>query len=180
MIGALSRRVPAGAALALLLASTLATVASAQDPAPQPRSHISPLTVPAAAFLSDGVDPWDYIFEDGYVQGEGEEVHLVAPVYLPEGAKIRSLRAYIFDSENACDVGDEDVEVFLRRIALADGDVDIVAWTKSLGQSPNVEFTDCGSLSSDFAVVDNHEFAYWLDVKICSHIHRLYSVVIEY
>jgi len=47
--------------------------------------------IPAAAFLSDGIDPDGYEFSDGHIRGEGGEVHLVAPVYLPHGVKVRGL-----------------------------------------------------------------------------------------
>ena len=141
----------------------------------------SPLVIPAAAFLSDGIDPDGYEFSEGHIEGEGGEVHLVAPVYLPAGEVVLGLRAYVFDSTNSCDVGDEDVEVFLTRVALATGTSELVAITTSEGTSPNVEFTPTFLLYSSNATIDNNEYAYWADLKICAGAHhRFYALVVEY
>jgi hypothetical protein len=138
--------------------------------------------VPAAAFLTDGIDPDGFLFENGHIQGQGSVSHLVAPVYLPHGAQVSGLRAYVLDNSGSCggSADHADMVIFLSRVGLADGADVPVAITASDGASNSVDFTETLLVFPSNTTIDNNEYAYWLDLKICSVSHRLMAVVIEY
>jgi len=178
------RGLPEGVVVPLLL--LLAGPVCGEVPIPEgtvpTRAYTAPLVVPAAAFLTDGIDPDGFLFENGHIQGHGSVSHLVAPVYLPHGARVTGLRAYVLDNSGSCggSAANADIEIFLSRVGLADGALAAVAITTSDGASSTVDFTPTFLVFSSAATIDNNEYAYWLDLKICSVSHRLMAVVIEY
>lgn len=141
-------------------------------------SDVAPLVVPAAAFRSDSANMEAYRFEDyGYIRGVGSTVDLFAPVYLPHGAVVTRLEAFVIDPTDAC--AQNEIRVHLERTS-NDGTIDPVpmAWDWSATNSVNIQVIDDASIT--YATIDNTNYHYYVHVSLCSSLHFLYSVRIDY
>lgn len=143
------------------------------------KAYYSPMVIPAAAFINDGVDIDGFDFRTGGIEGLGDTVHMMAPVYLPDGAKVSSFRAYVYDNTDSCGT-QPNVDIFLYRTSWVDGHDDTVAITISSAASTFVQFTPVHTLNSTYATINNSSYMYWIDMRICSLSHRLNAVVIEF
>lgn len=143
-------------------------------------SYQSPLVIPAAAFVNDGVDPDGATLQNGAIVGTGVKVNMVAPVYLPDGATVDLFRAYIYDNDDVCDTNGEDVDLFLVRTSLVDGTEQTVAIAASDGMSSFVQLVPTHTLYESYATINNTSYQYWIHMRICSASHRVSAVVIGY
>ncbi|MCD4749229.1 MAG: hypothetical protein K8R59_07635 [Thermoanaerobaculales bacterium] len=167
------------AVLAVVVAA-LVGPASAEEPY-DAKAYFSPMVIPAAAFINDGVNIDGFEFHNGALIGNGVDmVNMVAPVYLPQGATIHSFRAYLYDNDNDCDGTYEDIDLFLNRTSLVTGAIQPIAIATSVGASGSMQFVPTHTLYTSAATVNNDSYQYWIHMRICSLSHRLKAVVIEY
>lgn len=139
-------------------------------------AYISPLTVPAADFSSDGYDPDGFFFSfaDGYVDGSGStgSVCLKAPAYLPNGATVVSAYASVYDNDPS-----GIVTLNLRRVNTLTGANDVMAVLFTASDSSSI--VSIGDTSIENANVWN-SYAYYVTLCLQSAENRLYSVRIYY
>ena len=119
-----------------------------------PGSYTTPLVVPAAAFVSDGEEPSGYRFHDnGHLSGTDTVVHLGAPVYLPQGARIRAIEAYVYDNTDFCGSGGQDVDLLLWRVHQGAGGADLVGASNTFGSVPGVQLVPTSWLETAFGAI---------------------------
>ncbi len=167
-------------ATALLLAVAPATAADDgnQGPAGPSKSWGSPMVIPAAAFSTDGVDPEGHYYDArGFLNGDGSDNSMVAPVYLPEGATLNKIVAYVYDNSDSCGAN-ANVHVYLNRNHLSSAAYEVIGYTGSSGASGSPHPIEDDTI--DGGSVNNLVYAYWLHLNMCSTAHELYSVVIYY
>jgi hypothetical protein len=138
----------------------------------------SPLVITAADFKNNGADVEGYHFHrDGRLEGSGSTVYMVAPVYLPNGAVVRKVVAYVYDNNDSCD--SPDIEVVVAQHDLAETNVTlIITSAQTTGASGAVQ-----EISGHLTIsppIDNINFAYWVTVTLCSTSHNFHSVAIYY
>ncbi|KPL06836.1 hypothetical protein AMJ86_06995 [bacterium SM23_57] len=132
----------------------------------------STLVIPAAAFSSDGGFPDDFFFDfdNGYVQGDNFAC-LKAPVYLPDGAKVTSVTASLYDNAPV------DFGVDLRRVNVVTGTVDVMASIMTTRNSTSIQQRSDTTIS--YPEVSYPAYAYFLTTCLNSPSHRLYAVIIN-
>ena len=131
-------------------------------------SDVAPLVVPAAAFRSDSAGMEAYRFEDyGSIRGVGSTVNLFAPVYLPHGAVVTHLEAFVIDPTDAC--AQNEIRVHLERTG-HDGAIPPVAmaWDWSATNSLNIQVIEDTSIT--YATIDNTNYHSYLHVSLCSSL----------
>lgn len=163
-------RIPPLRAVAVAACILVPVVAAAGD--------VSPLVVPAAAFRADATDTENYCFEDyGYIRGRGSTVRLFAPVYLPDGAQVTSLEAYVIDPTDACSQG--QIRVYLERTSNTGAiDPTAMALVRSEHNSLDVQPLEDDTIAA--GSVDNDNYHYYLHASLCSTLHYLLAVRIHY
>jgi hypothetical protein len=141
----------------------------------------SPLVVPAADFVSDGLMPGStfFNFTGGYVRGIGTTPVagagcIRAPVYLPPTAAINSFFAYVYDNDTTLTV---TVTVSLQRIRTLTGIYDLLGQVSTSGADASIQYI--GNNIIDFSIVDN-KHAYYLTTCLKTQDTRLYAVRIFY
>lgn len=141
-------------------------------------SDVAPLVVPAAAFRGDSANMEAFQFEDyGYLRGAGSTVDLFAPVYLPHGAVVTRLEVFVIDPTDAC--AQNEIRVHLERTE-NDGTIPPVAmaWDWSATNSLDIQVLEDTSIT--YATIDNTNYHYYVHVSLCSNLHFLYAVRIDY
>jgi hypothetical protein len=142
------------------------------------KSWQTPLVIPAAGFVSNGVDPEGHYFHaGGYLNGEGYDNRMVAPVYLPDGATVREIQAMVYDNTDSCGTI-PNVGAGLHRVSFNDGTASDMAYTITSGHSSSPQVISDSSISG--ATIDNDLYAYWVHLDFCSMSHRIYAVVVYY
>ncbi len=139
----------------------------------------SPLDVPAADFVSDGLKPSStfFYFTGGYIRGIGTTPVLGAgciraPVYLPPTAAISSFFAYVYDNDATI-----TVTVSLQRVRTLTGMYDLLGQVSTSGADTIIHYI--GDDTIDFSLVDN-KHAYYLTTCLKTRDTRLYAVRIFY
>jgi hypothetical protein len=137
----------------------------------------SPLVIPAAAFSSDGFDPdsFYFTFSGGYIRGTAAADGCVkAPVYLPDGATIDSVYAYLYDNDSS-----RNAYIDVRRVRNLTGVQTTMASvsTSAYGNSTSIRYL------GDFTVVEpvvDDLYSYYVTTCFLSTNVRLYAVRIFY
>ncbi len=158
--------------IALIAAACLVAPASLRA-----AGHSSPLVIPSAAFHNDGQDPEGFWFHpDGYLEGEGDGVIMIAAVYLPQNATVESFTLYAVDGTDSCPV--PSVNAWLYRVEISDGDISMMAVTATSGASSVMQERVDSSIA--YPVVSNLQYRYFVRVDFCASSHNFYSVAIDY
>jgi hypothetical protein len=166
--------------MSVTVAALLVSLGAAAEEPTAAKSYFAPMVIPAAAFINDGQDPDGFDFRTGGIEGLGTPVEMVAPVYLPDGATVRGLRAYIYDNTDSCGSNREDVDIFLVETNLVEGTASTIAITTSSGADGFVDYEPTHTLYAGNATINNGSNMYWLQMRICSPSHRVNAVVIEF
>jgi len=125
-----------------------------------------PLIVPAADFNGDGgtMDTF-FPFSSGYIQGSSSDC-LLAPVYLPDGAIVNNLFAYLYD--------DDLSDIFMTLYRTNNGTVggaEVMASINTTGESTSIQIPGDSSVTHD--IVDNRSYSYYLTACLSSGDHRI-------
>jgi hypothetical protein len=136
-------------------------------------SYTSPLVIPAAAFTSDGGDPdgFFFSFNDGYINGSGTAC-LKAPAYLPNGATITSVYAFLYDNASG------NVTVNLRRVNVDTGTSNVMAEPGTVADSTAIQQRSDTTIA--YPEISYPDYAYFVTTCLNYADHRLYSVHINY
>ncbi|MEN8163326.1 MAG: hypothetical protein ABFS37_04290 [Acidobacteriota bacterium] len=139
--------------------------------------HVAPLVIPSAAFHNDGDDPEGFWFHpDGYLEGEGAGVKMIAAVYLPSYATVESFTLYAVDGTDSCPI--PSVNAWLYRVEISNGDVSMMALTATSGASSAMQERVDSSIA--YPVVSNLQYRYFVRVDFCASTHDFYSIAIDY
>lgn len=143
----------------------------------------SPMVVPAADFVSDGVNPSGFRFilldsdgRGGYIRGTIDpDTCLSAPVYLPDGATITNMTATVLDEDSL-----NRIVVTLRRANKNTGfPTTLAVVSTSTGfTSPNLQ--DIGTNSITGSGVDNDTYGYYVSTCLPAATIQLYAVRVFY
>ena len=101
---------------------------------------------------------------------------MYAPAYLPQGAVVTKVTAYVYDNDDSC--ASPNISVRLRRVELASGSYYEMSLVSTSGASGSVQTIVDDSVS--YATIDNINYAYFVFVYICSDAHHLNGVAISY
>lgn len=147
--------------------------------------YASPMTIPASEFRNSGTNPDMMLHNvsDGSLQGQGEVVWAVAPVYLPDGATISSVHAAVFDGwdggfDPCDDVVGYDVGVWLMRVDNFSGEAQQMAFFASSGQDAEDQWLYEGSV--DYPEVDYPSYSYYMVTRLCHSAHLFRNGLILY
>lgn len=138
----------------------------------------SPLVIPAADFVSDGIAPNTYVFDAtrGAVRGtNSQSTCLMAPAYLPNGATITSLVMTVIDNDTI-----NRIIVALYRANKNTGGATIVASASTTNQFASSNPQDFASTSISNGVVDNINFSYYVTTCLPAATIQLYSARVFY
>ena len=152
------------------------TGATDQSAFAAPSGYDSPLVIPAADFRSDGIVPGGYRFwfSGGAIEGTGAGgTCLMAPAYLPNGARITQLWASVYDNDAGY-----NVSVSLRRVNNYLGTMVVLAQASSSGASTSIQSVTAPSIANP--VVEYPTYSYYATVCVSSASVSLYSVRIWY
>jgi hypothetical protein len=139
--------------------------------------HSPPMVIPAAAFHNDGDDPSGFYFHpNGFIEGDGAPVTMVAAVYLPDSATVESLTLHAVDWTNSCAV--PSVNAWLYRVPIIDSVLTTMAAVATSGSSSAMQTPTDTSVSG--AVIHNNMYRYFVRVDLCSQLHDFYAVEIGY
>jgi len=140
---------------------------------PQGFGGSSLLVIPAAAFTSDGGDPDGFFFDfgGGYVNGSGTAC-LKAPAYLPNGATITSVNAFLYDNAAG------NVIVNLRRVNVDTGTSNEMANLGTVADSTAIQQRSDTTIT--YPEISYPDYAYYVTTCLNYADHRLYSVQIYY
>jgi hypothetical protein len=137
----------------------------------------SPLVIPAADFSDDGYDPdsFFFLFGGGYVTGTAADYGcLKAPAYLPRGATVTSVYAYLYDNDGA-----RSAYVNLRRVRNMTGVQETMASVSTSGYANSTSIRYLGDTTISPDEVDNL-YSYYVTTCLGSSGIRLYAVRIFY
>jgi hypothetical protein len=137
----------------------------------------SPLVIPVAAFSSDGFDPDSsfFSFSGGYIRGTAAADGCIkAPAYLPDGATITSVYAYLYDNDSS-----RNAYIDVRRVRNLTGVQNTMASvsTSAYGNSTSIRYL--GDTTVAQPVVDDL-YSYYVTSCVLSTNVRLYAVRIFY
>lgn len=135
------------------------------------------LVIPAAAFMSDGYWPNSSFmyFYGGYIRGANSAHYgcVEAPVYLPYGATIDALYAYLYDNDASWSTGVE-----LHRVRTMTGIHDYLGAVYTSGYHNYIQYIGDTTISPSF--VDSIYYEYYVTTCLDSNYHRLYGVRIHW
>ncbi len=132
--------------------------------------NASPVVVPGAAFRSDGHTSTTvfFSFSGGYIRGNTSGC-VMAPVYLPNYARINSIFASIYDNDAT-----NNVWLDFYRLDNYTGTAELIGTVNSTGNSTTIQ-TPYDYLSSN-NLVDYPTYSYYVATCMASADHRIYSV----
>lgn len=146
------------------------------------QEYVSPLTIPAADFSSDGVFPSQIRFivldnnRGGYLRGLNQpDACVMAPAYLPNGATITNMTATVVDSDTI-----NRIIVRLFRSNRTTGDATTLATVSTSTSSSSTAVQDIGTTSITSGVVDNANFTYYVTTCLPAATIQLYAVRLFY
>ncbi len=148
------------------------------------KAYGNPLTITAAAFRSDGVNPGElrrWMPDDAIRGNDSANAYAVAPVYLPHGATIASVGVAVYDgfggTTGACgDVTQRDVSVILLRVDNYTGDLHQMSFFTTSGMSGDRQYF----LDSDVELgsIQYPTYSYYAVAKLCHSSQGLYAMQI--
>jgi hypothetical protein len=141
------------------------------------QGYSSPLVIPAADFSDDGWDPDSFFlsFGGGYVTGTAAGYGcLKAPAYLPHGATVTSVYAYLYDNDGA-----RSAYADLRRVRNMTGVQETMASVSTSGYANSTSIRYLGDTTISPNGVDNL-YSYYVTTCVGSSGIRLYAVRIFY
>ena len=158
------------------------TVGQAQDAAPRPAAvragYTSPLVIPAAEFTNDGAAPSDFLFDrtTGRVQGTDAAgtACMKAPAYLPDGATITELKAFLRDNNDTADVTLNLARTSNTLVSPAQ----TLATVNSTGSGTAVQTPSDNTVASP--LVDLRGYSYYVTTCLMNGNTGLYAVSISY
>jgi hypothetical protein len=161
----------------LMGADALAAIESASA------EYSSPLVIPSADFVSDGVVPDGFRFfatnatgGGGYIEGRSSpDACLIAPAYLPNAATVTNMTSTIFDANT-----NERIIVTLYRANKNSGAASVMASTSTTNSFTSTSLQDIGTTSITNPVVDNTTYIYYTTTCLPVSTIRLYSVRLFY
>lgn len=144
----------------------------------------NPLTITAAAFRSDGVNPGELrrrMPDDAITGNNSQNAFAVAPVYLPDGATITSVGTAVYDgfggTTGACgDVVQRDVWVYLLRVNNFSGEQLQMSLLTTSGMSGDRQFM----LDTDveYPGILYPTYSYYAVAKVCHSAQEFYAMQI--
>lgn len=143
-----------------------------------PQGGASPVVIPAAAFRPDSDNrQWGFGFNNAYLYPTGAAGYCgIAPVYLPDGAKVTRFTGYLYDND-----GEDYVNVYLYAKPL--GSASSSTYMALLTTSTNsTEIQTLSSTSITQPVIDNGRYVYHIGVCMwgTSDILRFYAAKIDF
>jgi hypothetical protein len=164
--------------VALAVSAAAAVQAQEEVQADAPESWGTPLVISAADFRNNGNDREAFYFSpNGYLTGEGSTVVMIAPVYLPTGATVRTVSAHVYDNSTTCAY--PEVTLWLNRVGAGTGTgMETMASASTSGAQSAMRTISDSSIS--YPVVDTLRYTYYAAVMMCSSAHELHSVVVYY
>jgi hypothetical protein len=138
----------------------------------------SPMVIPAADFVSDGVAPNTYVFDAtrGAVRGtNSQSTCLMAPAYLPNGATITSLVMTVIDNDTI-----NRIIVALYRANKNTGGATVVASAATTNSFASSNPQDLAATTITNGVVDNLNFSYYVTTCLPAATIQLYSARVFY
>jgi len=146
------------------------------------KAYGNPLTITAADFRSDGVNPAQLVHkwpDDALWGRDSENAFAVAPVYLPDGATIASVGVAVYDgfggtTGNCGATHQRDVWAYLLRVNNYTGEQQVMSFFETSGMSPNRQFF----LDTEVAYPDIHYplYSYYALAKVCHSAHFFYAM----
>ncbi len=143
-----------------------------------PDQYGSPLVIPAADFVSDGIAPNTYVFDAtrGAVRGtNSQSTCLMAPAYLPNGATITSLVMTVIDNDTI-----NRIIVALYRANKNTGGATVVASTSTTNSFASSNPQDFATNTISNGVVDNLNYSYYVTTCLPAATIQLYSARVFY
>ncbi|MEE4270636.1 MAG: hypothetical protein V2I67_03115 [Thermoanaerobaculales bacterium] len=148
------------------------------------KAYGNPLTITAADFRSDGVNPSELVHkwpDDALWGRDSQNAFAVAPVYLPDGAAIASVGVAVYDgfggtTGNCGLTVQRDVWAFLFRINNFTGEHQLMSYFETTGMSPDRQFfLDTEVEHPD---VSYPFYSYYAVAKVCHSAHLFYAMQI--
>lgn len=148
------------------------------------KSYGNPLTITAADFRSDGLNPTDLIHgwpDDGLWGSDNGNAFAVAPVYLPDGANIASVGVAVYDgydgiAGNCGPIVARDVWAYLFRVNNYTGEAQQMSFFGTVGMDPDRQFL----LDTDveYPDIEYPKYTYYASAKVCHSAHYFYTMQI--
>lgn len=116
-------------------------------------------------------------FLNGYLQNGQEDFtnEWIAPVRLPDGARIQKMTAFIYDNDASY------VDVWMLRKDYTSTDIYFIpAYVGSSLASENTQVRPFSTTLGIREIVDNDPYQYYILVRLYSTNHRLYAVNIDF
>jgi len=143
---------------------------------PQAQAYGSPLIVPAAEFAYSGLGTaYQFVLTQGYVVG-GPGCGM-APLYLPDRARVTEVWASLYDN----DAGpDRDAWLYVYRVNHFTGATQVMAFLSTAGRSPWDGVISVADTGIDYAKVDHLNYGYYAYGCVQSANTRIYSLRLFY
>ena len=159
-------------------ADTLVGAEARQAEQLAPTAYGSPLVIPAADFVSDGVVPngFRFIPNEGYMRGTNNtDTCIMAPAYLPNGATLTNMTATIYDNDTI-----NRIIVVLYRANKNTGGTTTMASVSTTNSFTSGNPQDIGTNSISGSSVDTQNYAYYVTTCLPAATIHLYSVRLFY
>ena len=138
------------------------------------------ISIPFSAFVASYNDDVDYSYGYGLRNYDTTSIVVYAPVQLPQGATITNGTFYFYDN-------DADYFYFyLERGTLTD-QWDVIDYIDDTpgSDTPGFDYISFDSINPSYAVVDNDNYYYYLEMKLpysstSASYYRFYYALIEY
>lgn len=159
-------------------AETLVGVEARQMEQLAPNDYGSPLVIPAADFVSDGVVPngFRFIPSEGFIRGTNNaDTCIMGPAYLPNGATLTNMTATIYDNDTI-----NRIVVVLYRANKNTGGTTTMASVSTSNSFSSSNPQDIGTNSISGAGVDTQNYAYYVTTCLPAATIHLYSVRLFY
>lgn len=149
------------------------------------KSYASPLTIAPSDLRNSGDNPDGMILvpHTGYLQADNSMIWSVAPVYLPNGARIAYFQASLHDGWDGgfgiCDMAlGFDVGVYLMRVHNFTGETQQMSFLQSSGTIGTTQHL--GDISVEHPDVAYPDWSYYMIVRMCSTAHYFMGATILY
>ena len=143
---------------------------------PQAQAYGSPWIVPAAEFAYSGLGTsYQFILTQGYVVG-GPGCGM-APLYLPNRARVTEVWASLYDNDAAAD---RDAWLYVYRVNHFTGQAQLMAFLSTAGRSPWDGIISVADTVVNYARVDHLNYGYYAYGCVQSANTRIYSLRLFY
>lgn len=143
---------------------------------PQAQAYGSPLIVPAAEFAYSGLGTdYGFMLTQGYVVG-GPGCGM-APLYLPNRARLTEVWASLYDNDAA---PDRDAWLYVYRVNHFTGATQLMAFLSTAGRTPWDGIISVADTGIDYAKVDHLNYGYYAYGCVQSPNTRIYSLRLFY